>query len=284
MKKGSYLTIQDWMITDLHLKGNELLAYALIYGFSQDEQSCFYGSYQYVMKWLSIDRRSAMRILQKLEEKGLLRKWQEPVNGVMTNRYAVVTEPVENATNDPCQNATSDKLSPVTKCTKDPWQNVTPTRDKMSPKKEKEKANNNKPRAGARAEERDGLTVADVFDTFSHGAPAGLYDALMDFDQYRRDLAKKDKKKLWNAHVAKTLCKSIRRLTDKAGVQDRAGYVIAMLNQSIENGWTGVFAVRDFVDKAPEVVHIAPPAPDKPRKITKDMTLEEIIMGGGISA
>ena len=52
MKKGSYLTIQDWMVTDLHLKGNELLAYALIYGFSQDEQSCFYGSYQYVMEWL----------------------------------------------------------------------------------------------------------------------------------------------------------------------------------------------------------------------------------------
>lgn len=39
MKKGSYLTIQDWMVTDLHLKGNELLAYALIYGFSQDEHA-----------------------------------------------------------------------------------------------------------------------------------------------------------------------------------------------------------------------------------------------------
>ena len=59
MKKGSYLTIQDWMVTDLHLKGNELLAYALIYGFSQDEQSCFYGSYQYVMEWLSVDKTTA---------------------------------------------------------------------------------------------------------------------------------------------------------------------------------------------------------------------------------
>lgn len=70
MKKGSYLTIQDWMVTDLHLKGNELLAYALIYGFSQDEQSCFYGSYQYVMEWLSVDKTTAVRVLRNLETKG----------------------------------------------------------------------------------------------------------------------------------------------------------------------------------------------------------------------
>lgn len=54
-----------------------------------------------------------------------------------------------------------------------------------------------------------------------------------------------------------------------------------MLNQSVENGWTGVFAVKDFVDKAP-TVHNAQPAPDKPRKITKDMTLADLL--GGISA
>ena len=63
--------------------------------------------------------------------------------------------------------------------------------------------------------------------------------------------------------VAKKICKSIKRLVDEAGVKDRAGYAIAMLNQSVENGWTGVFAVKDFVDKAPAAVHIAQPAPDK---------------------
>ena len=93
MKKGSYLTIQDWMVTDLHLKGNELLAYALIYGFSQDEQSCFYGSYQYVMEWLSVDKTTAVRVLRNLENKGLLRKWQEKEGNVIVNRYATNTAP-----------------------------------------------------------------------------------------------------------------------------------------------------------------------------------------------
>lgn len=125
------------------------------------------------------------------------------------------------------------------------------------------------------------MTVGEVFDEFSRGGPGGLYDALMDFDQHRQALAKKDKKKLWSPLVAKKICKSIKRLVDEAGVKDRAGYAIAVLNQSIENGWTGVFAVKDFVDKAPAAVHIAQPVPDKPRKITKDTTLADLLGGVG---
>ena len=278
MKKESYLTIQSWMVTDLHLKGNELLAYALIYGFSQDEQSCFYGSYQYVMEWLGVDKTTAVRVLKKLEEKGLLRKWQEKEGGVTVNRYAANTEPTMP---DPLQNATGGKMQPVAECHSDQLQNATQTGGKMQPQNTREKANNNKPRAGARAEP-DGLTVAEVFDEFSRGGPGGLYDALMDFDQHRRELAKKDKKKLWTPLVAKKICKSIKRLVDEAGVQNRAGYAIAMLNQSIENGWTGVFAVKDFVDKAP-AVHTTQPAPDKPRMIPAGATMDEIFAMCGVT-
>ena len=280
MKKGSYITIQDWMVSDLHLKGNELLAYALIYGFSQDEQSCFYGSYQYVMEWLSVDKTTAMRVLRSLENKGLLRKWKEKVGNVTVNRYAANVEPVCPAASDQLQNTTGGKMQPVAKYNSDPLQNATQTSGKMQPQNTKEKSSNNKTRTGARAEESS-LTVKDVFDAFSYGAPAGLFDALMDFDEYRKELAKKDKRKLWTPLAAKKICKSLKRLTDEAGVQDRAGYVIAVLNQSIENSWTGVFAVKDFADKAP-AVHIARSTPDKPRKITKDMTLADLL--GGVSA
>lgn len=125
MKKGSYLTIQDWMVTDLHLKGNELLAYALIYGFSQDEQSCFYGSYQYVMEWLSVDKTTAVRVLRNLENKGLLRKWQEKEGNVIVNRYATNTAPACPAASDQLQNATGGKTQPVVKCNSDRLQNAT---------------------------------------------------------------------------------------------------------------------------------------------------------------
>ena len=281
MKKGSYLTIQDWMITDLHLKGNELLAYALIYGFSQDEQSCFYGSYQYVMEWLSVDKTTAVRVLRNLENKGLLRKWQEKEGNVTVNRYATNTTPVCPAASNQLQDAIGGKMQPVAKYSSDQLQNATQTGGKMQPKNTKKKANNNKPHAGA-CEEQSDLTVKDIFNSFSYGAPAGsgLFDALMDFDEYRQELAKKDKKKLWTPLAAKKICKSLKRLADEAGVQDRVGYVVAMLNQSIENGWTGVFAVKNFTDHAP-AVHISRPAPDKPRKITKDMTLADLLGGVG---
>lgn len=187
---------------------------------------------------------------------------------------------VESAEQNPRQNATPGKLPPPAECRQDPRQVAAKTPGKLPDNNKSDKANNNKPRAGAR-EEPSSLTVAEVFDEFSRGAPGGLYDALMDFDQHRQALAKKDKKKLWSPLVAKKICKSIKRLVDEAGVKDRAGYAIAMLNQSVENGWTGVFAVKDFVDKTPAAVHIAQPAPDKPRKITKDTTLADLLGGVG---
>ena len=36
MNKNSYITIQSWMREELGLSGNELMTYAIVYGFSQD--------------------------------------------------------------------------------------------------------------------------------------------------------------------------------------------------------------------------------------------------------
>ena len=44
----SYISIQAFMINDLHLKGVEKEVYALIYGFCQDRQSEFSGSLSYI--------------------------------------------------------------------------------------------------------------------------------------------------------------------------------------------------------------------------------------------
>lgn len=147
-KKQSYIVVLDWMVEKYHLKGNELLAYALIYGFSQDEESEYKGSYSYICKWLSIDRATAIRILSRLESKGLLTKRQELVGGKATNRYiaetpeaitSVQTDPAgsENCPTphppDPSQNATGGEMPPVAKCDRYPSQNATQTRGKMPP-------------------------------------------------------------------------------------------------------------------------------------------------------
>lgn len=276
-KKGGFIPLYTWMMEDYGLSLTDAAIYALIYSFSRDDQGCYFGSIRYIVDTCKVSESTAKRSLKALEEKGLLRKWQETVGNVTVNRYTALCP--ETCASNPGQDEPQFKMDPV--------QNDTCTPVKMTsgpvqnePQIRKREKNNNTSRAEARGEP-GGLTVAEVFDEFSRGGPGGLYDALMDFDQHRRDLAKKDKKKLWTPLVAKKICKSIKRLVDEAGVQDRTGYAIAMLNQSIENGWTGVFAVKDFVDKAP-AIHTAQPAPDKPRKITKDMTLADLL--GGVSA
>ena len=276
-KNGGFIPLYTWMMEDYDLSLTDAVIYALIYSFSRDDQGCYFGSIRYIVDTCKVSESTAKRSLKALEEKGLLRKWQETVGNVTVNRYTALCP--ETCASTPGQNDTPVKMDPVQNdhCTPVKM-NSTPVQNE--PQIRKREKNYNKPRAEAR-EEPSSLTVAEVFDEFSRGAPGGLYDALMDFDRYRQALAKTDKKKIWNPLVAKKICKSIKRLVDEAGVKDRAGYAIAILNQSVEVGWTGVFSVKDFVDKAPAAVHITQPAPDKPRKITKDTTLADLLGGVG---
>ena len=87
MKRENYITIQGWMVTELGLSGNELLCYALIYGFSQDDGSVFSGSSRYICKWLNLTKPSVLKILKSLCEKGLIEKIQKEVNGCILCDY-----------------------------------------------------------------------------------------------------------------------------------------------------------------------------------------------------
>lgn len=87
VSNNNYIMIQGFMVNELGLKGNELLAYALIYGFSQDGESWFTGSAKYIAEWLNIDRRNVLAVLQRLVEKGLLVKNERTVNGVRLCDY-----------------------------------------------------------------------------------------------------------------------------------------------------------------------------------------------------
>ena len=77
---GTYITIQGWMRTDLKLSGNELIVYAIIYGFSQNKQGRFTGSAQYLADWVGCTRRTVMTILNKLVEAKLISKTEISLN------------------------------------------------------------------------------------------------------------------------------------------------------------------------------------------------------------
>lgn len=74
VKDNNFVTIQGWMRTKLNLKGNELLAYAVIYGFSQTDGAKFTGSRKYLAEWCGCSMATIDRTLNVLVDKGLISK------------------------------------------------------------------------------------------------------------------------------------------------------------------------------------------------------------------
>ena len=74
IKDGNYIVIQSFMVKDLGLKGNELLVYAIIYGFSQAEEQTFSGSRQYLAEWTNSTKQGIDKNLKSLLDKGLIKK------------------------------------------------------------------------------------------------------------------------------------------------------------------------------------------------------------------
>lgn len=87
VKRENYINIQGWMVTDLYLKGNELLIYAMIYGFTQDGQQWFEGSRQYLADWCNSTKQGISKNLNSLIEKGYIIKDEYVINNVKFCRY-----------------------------------------------------------------------------------------------------------------------------------------------------------------------------------------------------
>ena len=86
---NNYIVVSGWMASRLELKGNALIVFALIYGFSQDGESEFEGSINYMCNWLNCSRPTVSKALSELVERNLLIKRVEVLNNVTFNRYKV---------------------------------------------------------------------------------------------------------------------------------------------------------------------------------------------------
>lgn len=86
------ITIQEWMRTQLNLKGNELITYAIIY--QQSKESSF--SIKYIAEWLGITKVATFKILKKLLDKGVILKNKETVDGTVSTNYCVKSDIIPN--------------------------------------------------------------------------------------------------------------------------------------------------------------------------------------------
>ena len=89
IKNENFILIQGWMINSLKLSGNDLIVYAIIYGFTQDGEQWFEGSRSYLGAWCNSTKRGIQKNLQRLVESKLVLKKETFVNNVKFCKYKV---------------------------------------------------------------------------------------------------------------------------------------------------------------------------------------------------
>lgn len=106
IKEGNFIHIEAFMVNRLNLKGNDLLVYAIIYGFSQDGKSKFTGSLEYLAEWTNSTTHGVMKNLKNLVEKGLIVK--SKMNGFNAYSCNSVTSGNETKLHQQCNSVTSE--------------------------------------------------------------------------------------------------------------------------------------------------------------------------------
>lgn len=101
-----FVLLQDWMF-DLGLNPSEVIAVAVIYGFTQDGQHTCHASIDYFGRMCKLKRRATVYMLRRLEKMGIVRR-VETLGKV--NEYSLDLEG--------CKNCTRAKIAPVQKTTK----------------------------------------------------------------------------------------------------------------------------------------------------------------------
>lgn len=90
IRDENFYQIHGWMLNRLKLKGTQLSAYAIIYGFTQDGQTEFAGSLQYLCDFTGVSSKTTMqKALKELVDKQLIIKKETTINGVLVNKYQV---------------------------------------------------------------------------------------------------------------------------------------------------------------------------------------------------
>lgn len=92
----TYTIIPDFML-DYDLTLTETVALAVIYGFCQDGESDFHGSYSYLARKCKVTRRGIIKIVAHLESLGLIQKKISEVKGVKSCSIRTIVKGSEHS-------------------------------------------------------------------------------------------------------------------------------------------------------------------------------------------
>ena len=98
IKDDNFFVVSGWMVNKLGLKGTTLNVFAIIYGFSQDGESEFTGSRQYLCDFTGATKPTVDKSLQDLCNMGVIVKTTNILNGVTFNKYRADLDAIKNFT------------------------------------------------------------------------------------------------------------------------------------------------------------------------------------------
>ena len=219
VKDNNYICIQAFMVNQLELKGNELLVYALIYGYSQTEENRYTGSLQYIADWLNSSKQTVINTLKSLLEKGLIQKYEYLKNGVKYVEYYVSD-----------LNGSQNFLLGYSNNLNGGSQNFLPNNinnNNISNNIERKETINSKEKNLSEAEEVKKL----IDNEFGHNKE--LLNSINELLKLRLS-----SKKTKNSLFAKLLINEFNKLANDDDEK------IAIINQSILRGWISVFPLK----------------------------------------
>ena len=119
-----HLTIEE-EFTQLGLTSTELLALGLVHGFSQGKQGVFFGSREYIRRWLCVQSlRTVDKTMQTLVDRGLIEKSECFEGGVRRCAYKFIEAATPanfagsaNSAQHPCNNCTDTSANSAHKNT-----------------------------------------------------------------------------------------------------------------------------------------------------------------------
>lgn len=206
MQDGSYVVIQAFMVNDLKLKGNELIVYAAIYGFTQDGEHWFYGTKGYLAEWCGATKGTVGNCLKSLVGKGLLERREQIQQGQIRIEYRATK--IGTPSHKNCDTPHT-KIAPINNLDTQPNEQQT---------------------QASKPQQRGSYDA--IIDGYTESPE--LRDALREFIKMRKMI----KAPMTDRALTNILAKLDRMAGDDATK-------VAILDQSIERGWRGVFELKD---------------------------------------
>ena len=232
IQNDNFVLIQGWMVTELGLKGNDLMIYAIIHGFSHVEGTYFTGSLQYLADWTNSTKSNVRRNLNRLLEQGLLIKEDETINGVKFCKYKAIVPQIgciqneHGVFNEGCiQNEHG-----VVKMNTNNIDIYTNTSNNIN------NTNNNLNSIFNNKEKKHKNTIAQDLEKAvnEYTTNEELRQALMEFIQMRKDL----KSPIKTLNGFRRLLGTLNKLATKA--EDK----IKIVNQTLDHEWKSFYELK----------------------------------------